>query len=184
MEKTIIRTTPMLFWTCIALGGCASAAPSGAQAPRAASSPGEGPQGAPGAPEAASVTVRYQVKDLERAVRFYTEHLGFREVMRAGSAFGAVSRGPLRLILSGPGSSGSRPMPDGRRQEPGGWNRIVLYVDDLGAWTRALGNGAATFRNTVEVGPGGKQILIEDPDGNPIELHEAPRADDEARSGR
>jgi glyoxylase I family protein len=83
-----------------------------------------------------------------------------------------VSRGPLHLILSGPGSSGARPMPDGRRQEPGGWNRIVLYVSDLNAQIQKLKTAGAHFRNTVEVGPGGKQIQIDDPDGNPIELHE------------
>jgi catechol 2,3-dioxygenase-like lactoylglutathione lyase family enzyme len=83
-----------------------------------------------------------------------------------------VSRGPLQLVLSGPGSSGARPMPDGRRQEPGGWNRIILYVPDLNAQIGKLKTAGAHFRNTVEVGPGGKQIQVEDPDGNPIELHE------------
>jgi glyoxylase I family protein len=122
----------------------------------------------------ALVTVRYQVADIDRATTFYAEYLGFRAAERSGAAFGSVVRGSLRLILSGPGSSGSRPMPDGRRQEPGGWNRIVLYVDELAARIRALEDAGVRFRNQVEVGPGGSQILIEDPDGNPIELHEPP----------
>jgi catechol 2,3-dioxygenase-like lactoylglutathione lyase family enzyme len=123
----------------------------------------------------AAVTVRYQVADIDRSIGFYTRQLGFQPAERSGSAFAAVSRGGLRLILSGPGSSGSRPMPDGLRQEPGGWNRIVLYVDDLASRIRSLEEAGVRFRNQVEVGPGGKQILVEDPDGNPIELHEAPR---------
>jgi catechol 2,3-dioxygenase-like lactoylglutathione lyase family enzyme len=122
-----------------------------------------------------AVTVRYQVADLDPSIAFYTEHLGFQLSQRAGSAFAAVSRGNLRLILSGPGSSGARPMPDGRRQEAGGWNRIVLYVDDLEASMQQLRAAKVHFRNEVEVGPGGKQIMIEDPDTNPIELHEAPK---------
>ena len=117
--------------------------------------------------------VRYQVSDLERSLAFYEGQLGFKLQMRAGSAFAAVLLGRLRLILGGPGSSGSRPMPDGRQQVPGGWNRILLYVDDLDAEIRRLKEHGVPFRNTVEAGPGGKQIQIEDPDGNPIELHEA-----------
>lgn len=122
----------------------------------------------------ATVTVRYQITDIEQAITFYTERLGFRLVERQGSAFAAVRRGDLRLILGGPGSSGSRPMPDGRRQEPGGWNRIVIYVDDLAPLIESLRTAGVHFRNEVEVGPGGSQILIDDPDGNPIELHEPP----------
>ena len=122
----------------------------------------------------AMVTVRYQAADLDRAIAFYTEHLGFELDQRAGSAFAAVSRGGLRLLLSGPGSSGSRPMPDGRPQSPGGWNRIVLYVDDLSAWMDRLRSAGVRFRNDVESGPGGSQVQIEDVDGNPIELHELP----------
>jgi glyoxylase I family protein len=118
--------------------------------------------------------VRYQVTDVDRAVSFYVQQLGFAVDQRSGSAFAMVSRGGLRLLLSGPGSSGSRPMPDGRRQEPGGWNRIVLYVDDLASQLRSLQAAGVRFRNAAEVGPGGTQIQIEDPDGNPIELHEAP----------
>lgn len=126
----------------------------------------------PGTSQEAAVTVRYQVADLDPAIAFYTKHLGFRLAERYGAAFAAVARGNLRLILSGPGSSGSRPMPDGRRQEPGGWNRILIYVDDLASTVDPLRTAEVRFRNDIEVGPGGKQILIEDPDGNPIELHE------------
>ncbi len=121
---------------------------------------------------AATAAVRYQIKDVDRAIKFYTEVLDFKLEQKTGTAFGMVSRGPLQLILSGPGSSGARPMPDGRKQEPGGWNRIVLYVSDLNAQIEKLKTSGAHFRNTVEVGPGGKQIQVEDPDGNPIELHE------------
>ncbi len=119
-------------------------------------------------------TVRYQVADVARSVAFYTDRLGFRLDQQAGAAFASVTRDNLRLLLSGPGSSGSRPMPDGRRQEPGGWNRIVLHVDDLESSVEALAASGARFRNEREVGPGGSQIQVEDPDGNPIELHEAP----------
>lgn len=124
----------------------------------------------------ATATVRYQVSDLERALAFYVERLGFGVDLRSGDAFAAVSRGGLRLLLSGPGSSGSRPMPAGTRQAPGGWNRIVLDVDDLASRVSALGAAGVRFRNAIEVGPGGKQIQLEDPDGNPIELHEPPGA--------
>jgi glyoxylase I family protein len=121
-----------------------------------------------------AAVVRYQVRDVDRAVAFYTRHLGFQLTQRPAPVLALVSRGDLHLLLSGPGSSGSRPMPDGRRQEPGGWNRIVLYVDDLDSTTAALEAAGSRFRNQVEVGPGGKQIQVDDPDGNPIELHEAP----------
>jgi glyoxylase I family protein len=123
-------------------------------------------------PGAAIAAVRYQIRDVERAITFYTELLDFKLEHKAGSAFAMISRGALQLVLSGPGSSGARPMPDGRPQEPGGWNRIILYVSDLDAQIRKLETVGTRFRNTVEVGPGGKQIQIEDPDGNPIELHE------------
>jgi glyoxylase I family protein len=118
--------------------------------------------------------VRYQVADIDRSIEFYTTHLGFRSDMRVGSAFAAVRRGALRLILSGPGASGSRPMPDGRAQEPGGWNRILIYVGALAPMIETLRSRGVRFRNEVEEGPGGSQILIEDPDGNPIELHQPP----------
>jgi glyoxylase I family protein len=121
------------------------------------------------------VTVRYQIPDVKRAIEFYTRQLGFTLEMTSGSAFGAVALGNLRLILSGPGSSGARPMPDGRKQEPGGWNRILVYVDDLEGQIQSLKAAGVVFRNTIETGPGGGQILIEDPDGNPIELHQAPK---------
>ena len=119
-----------------------------------------------------TAAVRYQITDVDRAIAFYSQVLDFKLEQKAGTAFAMVARGPLHLILSGPGSSGARPMPDGRRQEPGGWNRIVLYVTDLDAQIQKLTAAGVHFRNTVEVGPGGKQIQIDDPDGNPIELHE------------
>ena len=119
----------------------------------------------------AAARIRYQVTAVEPAIAFYTEQLGFTLDQRTGP-FAQVSRGQLRLILSGPGTSGARPMPDGRRQEPGGWNRIVLHVDDLQAEIERLKQQGVHFRNQVEVGPGGSQILIEDPDHNPIELHQ------------
>lgn len=122
-----------------------------------------------------TAVVRYHVLDIDRAIAFYTERLGFQLVQRAGPVFATVARGQLHLLLGGPGSSGSRPLPDGRRQEPGGWNRIVLYVESLDASIAKLKSGGARFRNEVEAGPGGRQIQIEDPDGNPIELHEAPK---------
>jgi glyoxylase I family protein len=119
--------------------------------------------------------VRYQVKDVQRAIAFYTEILGFQLDMKALPAFGQVSIAGLKLILSGPGASGSRPMPDGRQQAPGGWNRVLLQVEDLPARIAALKQAGLRFRNEMEAGPGGRQIQIEDPDGNPIELFE-PRA--------
>ena len=120
-----------------------------------------------------AAVARYQVQDVDRAIAFYTGLLGFQVLQRAGPVT-ILSRGQLHLLLSGPGSSGSRPMPDGRRQEPGGWNRIVLYVDSLDATVTTLRGAGARFRNEVEVGPGGKQILVDDPDGNAVELHEGP----------
>ena len=119
--------------------------------------------------------VRYQVKDVSRSLGFYTKQLGFKLDQQNLPAFAQVSVGDLKLILSGPGASGSRPMPDGRQQEPGGWNRIVLQVSDLPARIEALKKAGNHFRNEMEVGPGGKQILLEDPDGNPIELFEPAR---------
>src|SRR5436305_3243661 len=116
--------------------------------------------------------VRYQVTDVQRAIAFYTQTLGLNLDMQNLPAFGQVSIGGLKLILSGPGASGSRPMPDGRQQEPGGWNRVLLQVQDLGAQIAHLKEAGLRFRNEMEVGPGGKQIQIEDPDGNPIELFE------------
>jgi len=117
--------------------------------------------------------VRYQVSDVSRSVAFYTQQLGFSLEHQQLPAFANVSLGPLQILLSGPGASGSRPMPDGRRQEPGGWNRVVLRVTNLPAVIETLKNGGAHFRNDMLVGPGGRQIQLADPDGNPIELFEA-----------
>jgi glyoxylase I family protein len=114
--------------------------------------------------------VRYQVKDVQRSIDFYTQALGFNLDLKVLPAFGQVSIGNLKLILSGPGASGSRAMPDGRPQEPGGWNRVVLQVKDLSACITELKNKGVRFRNEMEAGPGGKQVQVEDPDGNPIEL--------------
>lgn len=116
--------------------------------------------------------VRYQVKDVSRSIDFYTKQLGLKLDMQNPPAFAQVSVGNLKLILSGPGASGSRPMPDGRQQAPGGWNRIILQVKDLPTRIEALKKAGLHFRNEMEVGPGGKQIQLEDPDGNPIELFE------------
>jgi glyoxylase I family protein len=116
--------------------------------------------------------VRYQVKDVSRSVAFYTEQLGFELDHQHLPAFGQVSMGDLKLILSGPGASGSRPLPDSRQQEPGGWNRVILEVEDLPGRIESLKAAGVRFRNEMEVGPGGKQIQLEDPDGNPIELFE------------
>lgn len=116
--------------------------------------------------------VRYQVKDVSRSIDFYTKQLGLKLDMKNLPAFGQVSGSNFKLILSGPGASGSRAMPDGRQQEPGGWNRVVLHVTDLPARIEMLKRAGLHFRNEMEVGPGGKQVQLEDPDGNPIELFE------------
>lgn len=116
--------------------------------------------------------VRYQVTDVRRAIAFYTQHLGFTVGHEQLPAFANVSLGDTTILLSGPGASGSRPMPDGRRQESGGWNRVVLRVTDLPACIAVLQQAGVRFRNEMETGPGGRQIQIEDPDGNPIELFE------------
>ena len=116
--------------------------------------------------------VRYQVKDVQRSIDFYVQTLGFDLDRQHLPAFGQVSIGQLKLVLSGPGASGSRPMPDGRQQEPGGWNRVILEVEDLPACISELKARGVSFRNEMEAGPGGKQIQTEDPDGNPIELFE------------
>jgi glyoxylase I family protein len=116
--------------------------------------------------------VRYQVRDVQRSIDFYTKTLGFGVDMQKLPAFAQVSLGALKLILSGPGASGSRPMPDGRLQEPGGWNRVVVEVQDLPARISELKGQAVRFRNKMESGPGGKQVQVEDPDGNPVELFE------------
>ena len=119
--------------------------------------------------------IRYQVKDVARAAAFYTERLGFKLGHQQLPAFASISLGDVQILLSGPGASGSRPMPNGARQEPGGWNRVVLKVADLPGCIAALQKAGVHFRNEMETGPGGRQIQIEDPDGNPIELFEPAR---------
>jgi glyoxylase I family protein len=163
-NRTQKRLATLMIAGALASGGGMMTQASGATKPGAHSNATQG--------GAAIAAVRYQIKDVERAIRFYTEVLDFKLEQKTGAVFAMVSRGPLQLVLSGPGSSGARPMPDGRRQEPGGWNRIIMYVPDLDAQIQKLRTAGAHFRNTVEVGPGGKQIQVEDPDGNPIELHE------------
>src|SRR5262245_108395 len=117
-----------------------------------------------------TVNVRYMVDDVDAAVTFYTTLLGFTLISKTLPAFADVARGDLRLLLSGPESSAGRPMPDGRRPTPGGWNRIHLVVDDLAAEVARLRSAGVRFRNDVVTGPGGSQILLDDPSGNPIEL--------------
>ena len=119
--------------------------------------------------------VRYQVRDVARSVAFYSEHFGFKLEHQQLPAFASVSLENAHVLLSGPGASGSRPLPDGRQQEPGGWNRVVLRVEDLPELIKSLKNAGVRFRNEMEVGPGGKQVQVEDPDGNPIELFEPAR---------
>lgn len=116
------------------------------------------------------VSVRYMVRDVEESVGFYTRHFGFVERHNAAPAFAEVVRGRLRLLLAGPASSAGRPMPDGRKPEPGGWNRIHFVVGDIAAEANQLRSAGVSFRNDIITGPGGQQILIDDPSGNPIEL--------------
>jgi catechol 2,3-dioxygenase-like lactoylglutathione lyase family enzyme len=116
------------------------------------------------------VNVRYMVDDVDAAIAFYTTHFGFTVRSNAAPAFADVVRGHLRLLLSGPASSAGRPMPDGRTPEPGGWNRIHLLVDDLATEVERLRGAGLNFRNDIVKGPGGQQILLDDPSGNPIEL--------------
>ncbi len=117
-----------------------------------------------------TVSVRYMVDDVEQAVAFYTDLLDFEVLTNAGSAFADVKNGNLRLLISGPKSSAGRPMPDGATPGPGGWNRIHFIVDDLVTEVDRLRDAGARFRNDIIEGPGGKQILLEDPSGNVIEL--------------
>ena len=117
-----------------------------------------------------TVNVRYMVADVEASIAFYVSHLGFELISSAAPAFADVRRGALRLLLSGPKSSAGRPMPDGRTPGPGGWNRIHLIVDDIKAEVERLGAEGVAFRNQIVSGPGGRQILLDDPSGNPVEL--------------
>ncbi|MGH7638868.1 MAG: VOC family protein [Gemmatimonadaceae bacterium] len=119
--------------------------------------------------------VRYVVSDVQRAIDFYTNKLGFGLEHEALPAFATVALGPLNILLSGPGASGSRPLPSGDRQNPGGSNRVVLRVNDLPALIEALRENGVTFRGAMETGPGGRQIQVADPDGNPVELFEPAR---------
>jgi len=130
----------------------------------------------------ATVQVRYIVNDVDAAIAFYCQHLGFTEVMHPAPMFAMLSRGDLRLVLSAPGGpgtpgGGSQPMPDGRRPEPGGWNRFAIEVADLEALVSTLRAAGAKFRNEIVTGVGGKQILVDDPSGNPVELFQPTMAE-------
>ena len=123
-----------------------------------------------------SVSVRYIIDDVPAAVRFYTTHLGFTMEHDASPAFASVVRDGVRLLLSGDGSSGKRPLPDGRQQTPGGWNRLPIEVTDLAAEVARLRVAGVPFRmNDIVTGPGGAQILLDDPSGNPVELFQSGR---------
>jgi len=116
------------------------------------------------------VSVRYIVDDVEASMAFYTTHLGFSVLTSALPAFADVARGDLRLLLSGPKSSAGRTLPDGRQPAPGGWNRIHLIVEDLASEVERLRNAGLSFRSDIVTGPGGSQIVLDDPSGNPVEL--------------
>jgi catechol 2,3-dioxygenase-like lactoylglutathione lyase family enzyme len=122
-----------------------------------------------------TVNVRYMVDDVDAAIDFYTNHFGFTLQSNHAPAFADVIRGNLRLLLSGPTSSAGRPMPDGRQPAPGGWNRIHLIVNDIDAEVERLRDAGVGFRNEIVTGPGGQQILVDDPSGNPIELFQPGR---------
>ena len=124
---------------------------------------------------ATTVNVRYMVNDVEASVAWYRRHLGFELLSSAAPAFADVARGPLRVLLSGKTSSAGRPMPDGRQPVPGGWNRIHLVVDDLTSEVEKLRAAGVRFRNDIVTGPGGSQILLEDPSGNLVELFQPAR---------
>ena len=125
--------------------------------------------------DAELVSVRYMVDDVQASIDFYTKHLGFTLRMSAAPAFADVARGQLRLLLSGPTSSAGRPMPDGNKPGPGGWNRIHLIVADIDAEVERLRAAGLSFRNNIVTGPGGRQILLEDPSGNVVELFQPAR---------
>ena len=132
----------------------------------------------------ATVSVRYIVNDVDAAIEFYCRHLGFTEVMHPAPTFAMLSRGDLRLVLTAPGGGpgGGQAMPDGRVPEPGGWNRFSLEIPDLEQMVDRLREAGARFRNDIVIGVGGKQILVDDPSGNPVELFEPTR--DEAKLSR
>lgn len=115
-------------------------------------------------------TVRYMVNDVEASIHFYTTHLGFSLLEKMGPAFAMIEKDDLQIWLSGPQTSAARPMPDGRIPQPGGWNRFVIEVDDIETLVVAMKKEGISFRNEIITGPGGKQILAEDPSGNPIEI--------------
>jgi len=127
----------------------------------------------------ATVQVRYIVNDVDAAIAFYCGHLGFKEIMHPAAAFAMLTRGDLRLVLSAPNPSagGGQPMPDGTQQQPGGWNRFAIEVEDLAATVEELRKAGARFRNEIVTGVGGKQILVEDPSGNPVELFQPLRSE-------
>ena len=118
-------------------------------------------------------TIRYLVNDVEASIAFYTNHLGFHLVQRMGPPFASVAKDDLTLWLAGPQSSAARPMPDGRQPEAGGWNRFVIQVEDIESLVAAMQADGISFRNDIITGPGGKQIVAEDPSGNPIEIFQA-----------
>jgi catechol 2,3-dioxygenase-like lactoylglutathione lyase family enzyme len=118
-------------------------------------------------------TIRYLVNEVDQSIEFYTKHLGFDLVQEMGPAFAIVAKGDLKLWLSGPQSSAARPMPDGGKPEAGGWNRFVIEVDDIESLVVAMKGAGIHFRNDIVTGPGGKQIVAEDPSGNPIEIFQA-----------